>query len=126
MDWLLSGALEVVNAWGFKFIKVGFCWVKLNPSGVGRFMGLGYWQREGMELCLLATKGNPTRLNADVRQVIEAPIRQHSRKPEQVLGEIERLTAGPYLELYARRVRPGWKCWCDEIPRSDFVDGGGE
>jgi N6-adenosine-specific RNA methylase IME4 len=121
MDWLLPGALEVIDAWGFKFIKVGFCWVKLNPSSNGRFMGLGHWQREGMELCLFATKGNPTRLNADVRQVIEAPIGRHSEKPEVFQDEMERLTAGPYLELFARRVRPGWRCWGDEIPKSDFA-----
>lgn len=121
MDWLLPGALEVIEAWGFKFIKVGFCWVKLNPSGNGRFMGLGHWQREGMELCLFATKGNPTRINADVRQVIEAPIGRHSEKPEVFQDEMERLTEGPYLELFARRIRPGWKCWGDEIPKSDFV-----
>lgn len=120
MDWLLPAALEVIGAWGFKYIKVGHVWVKLNPSGNGRFMGLGHWQREGMELCLFATKGKPPRLNADVRQVIEAPIGRHSEKPEVFQDEMERLTAGPFLELFARRVRPGWKCWGDEIPRTDF------
>jgi N6-adenosine-specific RNA methylase IME4 len=121
MDWLLPGALEVIDAWGFTFIKVGFVWVKQYPGGQGLFMGLGKWTREGAELCLLATKGRPSRLAADVRQVLLAPIAEHSRKPDEVLDRIERLTIGPYLELYARRQRPGWTCWGDEIPRREFA-----
>jgi N6-adenosine-specific RNA methylase IME4 len=121
MDWLLPGALEVIDAWGFTFIKVGFVWVKQNRSGEGLFMGMGKWSREGTELCLFATKGKPSRLNADVRQVIMAPIREHSRKPDETHERIERLTAGPYLELFARRLRPGWTCYGDEIPRADFA-----
>lgn len=117
MDWLLSGALEVIEAWRFRFIKVGFVWVKPNH------IGLGKWQREGAELCLFATKGHPTRLNADVRQVIEAEVREHSRKPDEIYERIERLTAGPYLELYARRPRDGWTVWGDEIPRAEFAVG---
>lgn len=120
MDWLLPGALQVIEAWGFTFVKIGFVWVKQNPSGAGLFMGMGHWQREGAELCLFATRGNPKRIWADVRQVIETPIREHSRKPDEIHERVERLTAGPYLELFARRVRPGWRCYGDEIPRGEF------
>jgi N6-adenosine-specific RNA methylase IME4 len=120
MDWLLPCALEVIEEWGFRFIKVGFVWVKQNPSGDGLFMGLGKWTREGTELCLFATRGNPSRLNADVRQVIESPIREHSRKPDEIHARIERLSAGPYLELYGRQPRDGWTVWGDEIPRVSF------
>ncbi|SDH75172.1 hypothetical protein SAMN05421742_11187, partial [Roseospirillum parvum] len=27
---------------------------------------------------------------------------------------LERLTAGPYCELFARETRPGWDCWGDQ------------
>ena len=59
-------------------------------------------------MCLLATRGNPRRLNMDVRQAIIEPRREHSRKPGCVYERIERLVEGPYLELFARTTRPGW------------------
>jgi hypothetical protein len=49
-----------------------------------------------------------------------APVREHSGKPEEVRQRIERLFPGPYLELYARKPAPGWTCWGNEIPHSEF------
>jgi N6-adenosine-specific RNA methylase IME4 len=66
-------------------------------------------------MCLLATKGSPKRLHADVRQLMVAPLMEHSRKPDEWLERIERLVEGPYLELNARRRRPGWTAWGDEL-----------
>ena len=71
-------------------------------------MGLGYYTRANLECCLLATRGAPTRLAMDVPQAILAPVGQHSAKPEEVRARIERLFAGPYLELFARQATPGW------------------
>jgi N6-adenosine-specific RNA methylase IME4 len=70
-------------------------------------MGMGYWTRANTEPCLLATRGDPKRLNADVRMAIVEPRREHSRKPACVHDRIERLVTGPYVELFARRKRPG-------------------
>lgn len=120
LDCMIPDALKLINLWGFKFIKVGFNWIKLNPSGAGRFMGLGHWTRDGGELCLFATKGHPVRRDASVRQVIEAPIGRHSEKPAEIYQRIEALTGGPYLDLFARDLRDGWTCWGDEIPRAAF------
>ena len=41
-------------------------------------------------------------------KLLLAPRREHSRKPEEAYGRIERLLPGPYLELFARHSRPGW------------------
>ena len=112
---MLPAALDVVAAWGFTFKKVGFIWNKLNPSGEGRHMGNGKWTRDEAEFCLLATKGAPTRLDASVRQTFDAPITAHSEKPEEFRRRIERLTAGPYLELYGRRAIEGWTVWGDQV-----------
>lgn len=49
-----------------------------------------------------------------VRQVIEAPRREHSRKPDETFPRIEALYGGPYLELFARQQRAGWTVWGDE------------
>jgi N6-adenosine-specific RNA methylase IME4 len=80
-------------------------------------MGSGYWTRANSEVCLLATRGNPKRLDAGVRQAIVEPRRQHSRKPDCVHDRIERLVAGPYLELFARQRRPNWDCWGNQTDK---------
>ena len=120
-DPLLPRALEVIEAWGFTYKTVGFYWVKLNKgigNGLSRdwpllaernfFTGLGFWTRANPEVCLLATRGHPKRSAGDVPKLLIAPRREHSRKPDETYERIERLLPGPYLELFARRSRPGW------------------
>jgi N6-adenosine-specific RNA methylase IME4 len=85
-------------------------------------MGMGYWTRANTEVCLLATRGKPKRLNADVRQAILEPRRAHSRKPDCVHERIERLVGGPYLELFARERRSGWTTWGDQVDCFKSVD----
>jgi N6-adenosine-specific RNA methylase IME4 len=116
VDWCLPQALEVIKAWGFEHKTTAFTWAKLNESGEGWHMGQGYWTRANPEDCWLATCGNPKRLYADVRQLIVAPVAEHSRKPNEIYERIERLVEGPYLELYARCERKGWMSWGDELP----------
>jgi N6-adenosine-specific RNA methylase IME4 len=121
-DLLLPRALDLINAWGFEYKTVGFYWVKLNQASehdADYFTGLGYWTRANPEQCLLATRGKPTRLAKDVRKLIVERRREHSRKPEGVRERIERLVAGPYLELFARETKPGWDCWGDQIALFD-------
>jgi N6-adenosine-specific RNA methylase IME4 len=118
----LPDVLGVIHAWGFEYKSVAFVWAKLNLSGKGWFTGMGFGTRSNTEYALLATRGDPLRLNADVHQLIEAPVSQHSEKPEEVRRRIERLYPGPYLELYARKAVPGWTCWGNEIPRAQFAE----
>jgi N6-adenosine-specific RNA methylase IME4 len=120
----LLDALSVVDAWGFEFKTAAFVWTKAHAGQLELFqddietlMGMGYWTRANSEPCLLATRGRPKRINADVRQAIIAPRREHSRKPDGIHERIERLVAGPYLELFARQRRPGWDCWGDEVDK---------
>jgi N6-adenosine-specific RNA methylase IME4 len=71
---------------------------------------MGYHTRGNPELCLLAARGTGVqRLRRDVRELIIAPRRQHSQKPDEAYERIERLWPGPYLELFARNRRPGWQ-----------------
>lgn len=119
---ILPEALQVIENWGFKYKTCGFCWMKAHARKVDLFaddieprMGLGYWTRANSEVCLLATKGKPKRLKADVRQGIIEPAREHSRKPDGIHARVERLVAGPYLELFARTERSGWTCWGNEV-----------
>lgn len=118
----LPEALELGAAWGFTFKTTAFTWVKNNPRGMGFYMGLGYWTRANAELCLLFTRGAPRRKAKDVRQVIMSPLRRHSQKPDEQYGNIERLLEGPYIELFARRRRPGWDALGNEIDGRDIRD----
>jgi N6-adenosine-specific RNA methylase IME4 len=112
-DPLLSEGLAVMEAWGFSYRTVAFTWAKTKPSGAWHF-GTGYWTRANPEMCLLGARGAPQRLNRDVRQLLVANITEHSRKPTESYWRIERLVAGPYLELFSRTERPGWSCWGHE------------
>lgn len=123
-DPLLPRALELIQAWGFEFKTVAFYWVKLNTKAkhdADYFTGLGYWTRANPEQCLLATRGKPSRKAKDVRRLVVEKRREHSRKPDCVRDRIERLVAGPYLELFARESKRGWECWGDQ--RSLFDNG---
>lgn len=110
VDPMLDKAFEVIEAWGFEFKTVGFYWIKTGVN-VEFPMGLGYWTRGNPETCLLATRGSPKRFDRGVPRLIKAPRMEHSRKPDEAHARIERLCAGPYLELFARRPRAGWSCW---------------
>ena len=112
---MLPRAFEVIEAWGFAYKTNGFVWVKLTKNIDGLDLsqaklhfGLGFWTRANPQQCLLATRGSPKRINRDVPELIIAPVREHSRKPDEVYDRIERLVAGPYVELFARQHRLGW------------------
>ena len=107
----LPQALEVISAWGFAYKTVAFTWVKTTKDGSGFPIGCGYWTRANPEMCLLATRGRPQRLSRSVRQLLFAPRREHSRKPDEAYTRIEALVSGPYLEMFARSRRQGWESW---------------
>jgi N6-adenosine-specific RNA methylase IME4 len=119
VDPLLDKAFDLIRAWGFEYKTVGFYWVKQNRQSAGFFTGLGYWTRANPEQCLLATRGEPRRLNKDVRKLVVSPRREHSRKPDCVRERIERLVSGPYLELFARETKQGWNCWGNQVALFD-------
>ena len=110
-------ALQVIRAWGFEYKTTAFTWVKTVKSG-GLHWGLGYWTRANCEICMLATKGSPKRLSKDVHQVVMEAVDRHSKKPYEVRRRIEKLVAGPYLELYGRRPFEGWTVWGNQIVKS--------
>jgi N6-adenosine-specific RNA methylase IME4 len=113
---LLPEAFQAIEAWGFTYKTVAFLWVKRNKVSPGYFFGMGNWTRANAEVCLLATKGSPKRINAAVHQIIDAPIERHRKKPDitrdkiiQLFGEL------PRVELFARQAPPGWDIWGNEV-----------
>lgn len=113
---ILEQAFEVIKAWGFEYSTAGFVWVKKNKVSDTAFMGCGSWTRANSELCLLATKGNITRIDAGISQVIESPIEEHSKKPAITRELITKLVGElPRIELFSREAVNGWDCWGNEI-----------
>lgn len=122
----LREAFAVMDAWGFKYSALGFVWVKQNlrldtrqlrlvtVGDEGLFLGMGHTTRQNAELVLLGRRGRPARVSKKIRQVIMAPRREHSRKPDEALDRIEAYSDGPYLELFSRSNRPGWTAWGNE------------
>jgi len=113
----LPFGLQLIERWGFRYSGKAFAWAKQNPSGVGWHMGTGFTTRKNTEDCLLGRRGRPPIKAHDVRELIVAPRRKHSQKPDEQYARIERLVDGPYVELFARQHRPGWHCWGNETDK---------
>ena len=109
--------MKVIESWGFQYKTIAFQWVKQNKSGNGHFFGLGRWTRGNTECCLLATKGKPKRADNGVSQLVFSPLREHSRKPDEVRTLIDRLMGEGLtkVELFAREKVDGWDCWGNEV-----------
>lgn len=112
---ILEEAFKVIRQWGFTYSTCAFVWVKKNRQKDTPFVGCGAWTRANSELCLLATKGNTTRLDASISQVVESPIEEHSKKPDCVRELITRLVGElPRVELFCRNPADGWDVWGNE------------
>lgn len=128
IDSHLEQAMELGRAWGFEFKTRGFDWVKMpDPRRAwldghevkAPRMSFGKWVRKEGEISLIFTRGKPSRSpgGGGVRQTIFAERRGHSQKPEAQYERIQRLSAGPYLELFGRTSRPGWTTWGDQVDK---------
>ncbi len=108
-------ALDVMRAWGFT-LKTELVWKKLTTKG-NRHFGMGRTLRAEHETCLVGVRGRPAVRCKSIRSVLEAPLpeRRHSAKPDAFYDLVEQLCEGPYVELFARRHRPGWQCFGNEL-----------
>ncbi len=104
----LFDARRVLEAWGFEY-KSCFVWVKTQ-------MGIGNYWRVSHEFMLLGVRGGMTFQDRGQKSWLEIPRTTHSRKPEEIRGIIEKVSPGPYLELYGRRPPQGdWTVYGNEI-----------
>ena len=99
---------DLIDAWGFDFKTLGFIWLKQYATGKD-VIGMGHWTRANTEYCLLATHGNPRRINNSVSQIIKSVPKAHSQKPDIVRNKIIRLCGDvPRLEMFGRSSIHGW------------------
>ena len=101
----LPESFGVLDTWGFAYAQT-LTWHKTgNPSPFG-----GSVAPIHAEFLLVATRGKVPVIERWPTSVVAAnkPRDEHSRKPDVFLDIIERVSPGPYLELFARRARFGW------------------
>jgi N6-adenosine-specific RNA methylase IME4 len=102
--------VELAEAWGFAVVGE-MIWAKPN-------LGMGAVPRTSHEVLLIATRGAGALAGAP-RGIHSVQTwgqtygrgKAHSRKPSGALDLAERLSPGPYLELFARQGRLGWDTW---------------
>jgi len=107
---LLPEALELINAWGFKY-KTNFIWDKVKHN-------MGHYNSVRHELLLIATKGSCTPDNVQLFDSVQSIKRtdRHSEKPEEFRKIIDTLyTYGNKLEMFARKQVEGWEVFGNEL-----------
>lgn len=109
----MRDAYRVLDAWGFAE-KTILTWVKNR-------IGLGDWLRGKTEHCILAVRGRPTVALTNQTTVLEGPVREHSRKPDEFYALVECLCPGSRVEMFARTSRQGWARWGAETERFDVA-----
>lgn len=115
---LLPEGLEVMRSWGFAY-KTNLVWYKIRQDGGPDRRGVGFYFRNVTELLLFGVRGRDARTLAAGRRMpnlFATCKREHSRKPDEHYDLIEACSRPPYLELFARHPRPGWRQWGDESP----------
>ena len=117
---LLPKAYEVAEAWGFT-VRSPLTWVKFRLGLGGR-----YQLRNATEQLLFCTRGKAPLSSRSQPTWFNAPVQEHSRKPAEQFAIIERVSPGPYLELFARR-RPEsnqlWAVWGDQVDSDIRIPG---
>jgi N6-adenosine-specific RNA methylase IME4 len=97
----------IARAWGFEH-KSTLTWDKVH-------MGLGDWLLCQTEHCLLCARGKPVHRLTNQRTMLRVAAGRHSAKPEEFYNRVDATCPGSKLEIFARRTRPGWTCWGNEL-----------
>lgn len=121
--WIWTTNTTVVNGDALRLAQLlgvrpitQFTWVKRTQDGnIAR--GLGQYSYGSTEHLWLCRRGDTMKPEPGHRHrtAFDAPVGEHSRKPEKSYRIIEDTSPGPYLELFARRSRPGWEVWGNEV-----------
>lgn len=111
--WTTSGflreAFEVMDAWGFRY-RSGLVWIKDQ-------LGMGNYWRISHEYLLLGVRGRLRFRDQTQWSWVSAARTSHSRKPGVFRHLVEKVSPGPYLELFGREEIPdgGWTVFGDEV-----------
>jgi N6-adenosine-specific RNA methylase IME4 len=104
------GPREMLSVWGFRYVTM-LTWHKLGAPG------MGWYFRGDTEHVLFGVRGKaPIEPALRESNHFAAARTGHSAKPDRFYELVERVSPGPYLELFARRRRYGWDVWGNEAP----------
>ena len=132
-------AMSMIKSWNYKPVTALFVWIKLNrkahiinedadpyweedkgdPNRYEHiktkdiYSGLGRYTNSNVEFAIVARRGKGLpRLAKNVKQLIFAPIGNHSAKPQEQYNRLYRLFGDvPRIELFARSINPPPQGW---------------
>ena len=100
-----GGHRELIEAWGLRPITM-WTWCKDGQPGLGKYL------RNTTEHVVLAVKGWGTVPDVPAPSTFAVLGRSgHSVKPAAFGDLVERVSPGPYAELFARQQRFQWSSW---------------
>ena len=101
----LPKGFGLLREWGFRYITT-LTWCK--PT-----FGMGNYFRGSTEHVLFGVRGSLPLRRHDIGTWFQAERGPdgHSSKPQEFFDLVESCSPGPYLEMFARRERPGWMTW---------------
>lgn len=107
----LEEAFSVIRAWGFTY-KSCFVWVK--PQ-----MGIGNYWRVSHEFLLFGTRGKCPFGARNEMSWGNFNRTRHSSKPDEIRKKIERVSPGPFLEMYGRKTVKKWTVYGNQVRVSE-------
>jgi N6-adenosine-specific RNA methylase IME4 len=102
-------SFDLLDSWGFRDVAI-LTWVKDR-------MGLGAWLRSQSEYCIMAVKGKPLISLTNQTTVLQAPMREHSRKPDEFYSMVDELCVGRKLDYFSREQRDGWLTYGNDLEK---------
>lgn len=100
--------IDILERWGFRYVTM-LTWHKEGN------LGMGFYFRGETEHVLFGVRGGAgIPVERRERNFFSAPKGAHSAKPDCFLDLVERVSPGPYLEMFAREARFGWDYWGDQ------------
>jgi N6-adenosine-specific RNA methylase IME4 len=135
--------MEMIRAWKYKPVTALFVWIKTNKKGQAiyeetnleeydsYYSGLGRYSNSNAEIAIVARRGKGLERKAkNVKQLIFAPIGNHSEKPREQYNRLDKLYGDvPRIEFFARKQNEppnGWNATgldFDGVDIRDFLKG---
>ena len=103
----------LMEMWNFDQ-KTILTWVKRQPDN-SNWLGMGHYFRNQTEHVLFGVRGRMKLKRADVGTLFYGQRGRHSEKPHAFYDMVESVSPGPYLDVFARKLRFNWDAWGDEV-----------
>lgn len=130
LDW----AIELMKAWGFRYVTKGFTWIKVTDgskldddcrggNNIRVHTRSGHYTASNSEDILVGIKG---RMKPEIKGTLTSQVilhhypGEHSEKPAIFRELIAKMyPSAKKLELFARHTHPDFDSWGDEVGKLD-------